>query len=71
MRQKAGGHVPAMNDGPEAAAHEARPPNPGLAPRRIECDPGERDRVRGSPRSGRGRGVREGESSGRIRRHPR
>lgn len=36
--------------------------------RQIECEPDDAGRSRGTPRSGRGRGVREDEPSGRVRR---
>lgn len=39
-----------------------------LGGRRIECGADGEDRSRGSPRSGRGRGVKESEATGRARR---
>ena len=43
-------------------------PHRSAPARRIECESEEAGRSRGSPRSGRGRGVRDEASSGRLRR---
>lgn len=68
VQEQSGRAAPSPPDRRTQAEAERVPPH-GQSGRRIECEPDDAGRSRGTPRSGRGRGAREGEPSGRVRRN--